>query len=103
MDDLRDGQNLFFLGLSSHHLKTYWCAIVDIWVIWDLLAVILHVPVSNGSLVQRSKVRLTGLPVALIELATGLVVPFVSLRDRNYLSQHCSLIGSKLGCRLLLI
>lgn len=90
MDDLRDGQNLFFLELSSHHLKTYWCAIVDIWVIWDLLAVILHVPVSNGSLVQRSKVRLTGLPVALIELATGLVVsingikPFVSLRDRNH-------------------
>lgn len=67
MDDLRDGQNLFFLELSSHYLKPYWCAVVDIWVI--------------------------SLPVALISLATGLIVSingiktFVSLRDRNRKTQ----------------
>lgn len=83
-------RTFFFLELSSHYLKAYWCAIVNFWVVRDLLAGILHVLVSNGSLAQISKVRLKGLLVTLIELATGLIVPineinaFVSLRGRNH-------------------
>lgn len=37
MDNLRDGQDLFYLELSGHHLETYRCAIIDCWVVWNLL------------------------------------------------------------------
>lgn len=50
INDLCDSEDLFFLEFPSDHLKTYWCAVVDFWIIWDQLVVV-YVPGTDDSLI----------------------------------------------------